>query len=121
MVGSALAAQPSLTQAPTNVVLTSLLAFGMGTQAGVARHIGVKDINTVVVTSTIVGLAYDSLLGARLGQSWHRRAFSILLIGLGATTGTLLLRVGIHYGVLLAACVLISVALIGHRLLLSKR
>jgi uncharacterized membrane protein YoaK (UPF0700 family) len=121
MVGSALAVQPSLAQAPTNVVLTSLLAFGMGAQAGVARHIGVRDINTVVVTSTIVGLAYDSVLGARLGQTWHRRAFSILLIGLGATTGTLLLRVGIHYGVLLAACVLISVALIGHRLLLSKR
>ena len=72
-------------------------------------------------TSTIVGLAYDSKLGAKLGQSWHRRAFSILLIGLGATTGAILLRVGIHYGILLAASVLISVALIGHRLLGAKR
>ncbi len=46
---------------PIKYAVTGALGLAMGLQAGAARHIGVKDVTTVVVTSTIVGLAYDSV------------------------------------------------------------
>src|SRR6478736_5720293 len=49
------------------VVVTTLLGGAMGTQAATARFVAVKDVTTVVVTSTITGLAADSVLGS--GQS----------------------------------------------------
>ena len=40
-------------------------ARAMGMQAAAARHIAVKDVTTVVVTSTITGLAADTLRARR--------------------------------------------------------
>src|SRR5581483_6750024 len=39
------------------VTVTTLAAVAMGLQAATARHLAVKDVTTVVVTSTITGLA----------------------------------------------------------------
>ena len=67
--------------------ITAALGAAMGCQAATARHIAVKDVTTVVVTSTLTGLASDSVLGRGEGQPWKRRAGAIVLIGLGRSHG----------------------------------
>ena len=96
------------------LTITGILGLAMGMQAGVARHIAVKDVTTVVVTSTLVGLAYDSRFGGKANQQWRRRLGALLLIGAGAAVGALLLQVGIWAGMMLAAAITLAVALLGH-------
>ncbi len=94
--------------------VTGLLGLAMGMQAGAARHIGVKDVTTVVVTSTLVGLAFDSRIAGGSKQPWLRRGGAILLIGAGAAAGALLLQVHIGAGILAAAAITFAVAVLGH-------
>ena len=100
--------------APFDLAITGSLAAVMGLQASVARHIGVKDVTTVVVTSTITGFAADSRLGGGKGQPWFRRLAAIVLILLGAGVGALLLTQGIAWGVALSAVITLAVTAIGH-------
>ena len=97
-----------------NQVLTGALGLAMGVQAGAARHIGVADVTTVVVTSTIVGLAFDSVFGGGGNKNWARRLLAILLIGTGALVGALLLGTHIGLGMLVSAVITLVVALLGH-------
>jgi len=97
-------------------VMTIGLASAMGLQAAAARRIAVKDVTTVVVTSTITGLAADSRLGAGLEQPWMRRTGAILLIGAGAAVGALLLSVSAWLSVAVPAVLTIAVGLAGHLL-----
>ena len=98
-----------------NFAITGALGLAMGMQAGAARHIGVKDVTTVVVTSTLVGLAFDSRFGGGTGnQPWFRRAGAVLLIGLGAAVGALLLHVHVGLGMAVAAVITLAVAVLGH-------
>jgi uncharacterized membrane protein YoaK (UPF0700 family) len=100
---------------PVKLTVTGALGLAMGMQAGAARHIGVKDVTTVVVTSTIVGLAFDSVFAARTkGHPWPRRVLAIALIGAGAAVGALLLRVHIGAGMGVAAVITLAAALLGH-------
>ncbi len=99
---------------PLNLAITGGLGLAMGMQAGAARHIGVKDVTTVVVTSTLVGLAFDSRFGRGGGQPWARRAGAVLLIGAGAAVGALLLNVHIGLGMAAAALITLVAALLGH-------
>ncbi|WP_332908222.1 YoaK family protein [Naasia lichenicola] len=94
--------------------VTGILGAAMGMQAGVARHLGVADVTTVVVTSTLVGLAFDSHLGRRNGQKWVRRLLAVVLIALGALTGAALLQLQLGYGIGLAALITVIVAILGH-------
>ena len=94
--------------------VTGLLGLAMGLQAGTARHIAVKDVTTVVVTSTLVGLAFDSRLGGNAKQQWRRRLGAIVLIGAGAALGALLLRFHIGAGMTASAVLTLAVALLGH-------
>lgn len=94
--------------------ITASLGAAMGVQAATARHIAVKDVTTVVVTSTITGLAADSWLGARTGQPWVRRALAIALILVGASVGALALQLGLAAGIGVSAALTIAVALGGH-------
>ncbi|WP_296666078.1 YoaK family protein [Demequina sp.] len=114
----ALAAVPAaLVDAPgrgLQYAVTAALGLAMGCQAAAARHVAVKDVTTVVVTSTITGLASDSVLGKGGGQPWKRRAGAILLIGLGALTGALLLKLHIGAGMALSAVLTLVVAWMGH-------
>ena len=98
------------TGTPTAFGITALLAAAMGAQAAVARGIAVKDVTTVVVTSTLTGLAADSWFGARADQPWRRRVAAVALIGLGAVVGTLLLAYGPWAGVALTAVLTLVVA-----------
>ena len=99
---------------PLNLAITGAMGLSMGAQAGSARHIGVADVTTVVVTSTLVGLAFDSRFGGGMDKHpWARRAGAILLIGAGAATGALLLHGGIGFGLLLAAVITAVVVVLG--------
>ncbi|CAN5218411.1 YoaK family protein [soil metagenome] len=100
---------------PLKLSVTGALGLAMGMQAGAARQIGVKDVTTVVVTSTMVGLAFDSVFAARTpGHPWQRRVLAIVLIGAGAAVGALLLRVHIGAGMGLAALITLVAAVLGH-------
>ncbi len=105
---------PSTRPDALNFAVTGALGYSMGLQAGAARHIAVKDVTTVVVTSTLVGLAFDSVLGGGGGQPWKRRAGAVLLILCGAAVGALLLRIGLGAGMALAALIVLIVAALGH-------
>lgn len=98
-----------------NFIVTGALGLAMGMQAGAARHIGVKDVTTVVVTSTLVGLAFDSRFGGGSGnQPWFRRAGAVVLIGAGAAVGALLLQVHVGLGMAVAAVITLIAAAVGH-------
>ena len=99
---------------PLNLAITGALGLAMGMQAGVARHIGVKDVTTVVVTSTLAGLAFDSRFAGNAKQQWKRRLGAVLLIAGGAAVGALLLRVNLAVPLALSAVISLVVALLCH-------
>ena len=94
--------------------VTALLGLAMGMQAGTARHIAVADVTTVVVTSTLAGLGFDSRLGRGVSQPWVRRLLAVVLIAAGALVGAALLLVRFWLGLGLAALILVVVAALGH-------
>ncbi|GAA5075357.1 YoaK family protein [Thermocatellispora tengchongensis] len=91
--------------------MASALALAMGAQAATARHLAVKDVTTVVVTSTLTGLAADSPLGAARGQGARRRVAAVTLITAGAAAGAALCQV--HEGLAVAAAALAVLAVTG--------
>lgn len=95
-------------------VITSALATVMGIQAAAAKRLKVAEITTVVVTSTITGLASDSRLAGGKGAFWARRALAILLIGLGAVAGGFALLIDLWVGVAISALLSAVVAIAGH-------
>ena len=99
---------------PVELTLTALLAVAMGIQAATARHLAVKDITTVVVTSLITGLAADSRIGGGVGQPWVRRIVALALICAGATGGALAISLHLGAGVALSAAIVLVVTLVGH-------
>jgi uncharacterized membrane protein YoaK (UPF0700 family) len=100
---------------PLLLTVTTALGFAMGAQAGAARHIAVKDVTTVVVTSTITGFAADSVFGARIEKHpWRRRAGAIVLIGAGAAVGALALHLHIGLGMAISAIITVVVTVLGH-------
>lgn len=94
--------------------VVALLGVAMGMQAGAARHIAVADVTTVVVTSTLAGLAFDSVLGRSTAQPWLRRLLAVVLIAAGALVGAALLQVRFWLGLGLATLLLVAVAALGH-------
>ncbi|MFB7657706.1 MULTISPECIES: DUF1275 family protein [unclassified Streptomyces] len=93
--------------------MAAALALAMGAQAATARHLAVKDVTTVVVTSTLTGLAADSRLGAARGGGALRRVAAVTLIVLGAATGAVLCRVHEGLAVAAAAGVVLAVTVLG--------
>ena len=96
---------------------TTIAALAMGTQAAAARHIAVKDVTTVVVTSTLTGLAADSPIGAGkagwLAGGTGRRLTAVVLILLGALVGAALLKVHLGAGLLVAGVVIAATTVVG--------
>ncbi|WP_344775233.1 YoaK family protein [Nocardioides panacisoli] len=95
------------------VSVTTGAAVAMGLQAATARHVAVQDVTTVVVTSTITGLAADSILGGGSSVRSARRFLAVALILLGAAVGALLLKVHLGAGLLLAGVVIAVVTVVG--------
>lgn len=111
-----LAVTGALSFLPINEVLihTVTLAIGilMGFQAIAARRVGVPDVSTVVITSTL------SLLFSEAGRYWGgaqtastmRRLAAVVSMFLGAACGALLLQTALWCAMLVPAFILISVA-----------
>ncbi|MEU7692000.1 DUF1275 domain-containing protein [Microbispora hainanensis] len=93
--------------------MAAALALAMGMQAATARHLAVKDVTTVVVTSTLTGLAADSRLGAARSQGALRRAAAVMWIILGAAAGAALCQVNEGLAVAVAALVVLAVSGLG--------
>ncbi|MDP9983546.1 uncharacterized membrane protein YoaK (UPF0700 family) [Pseudarthrobacter oxydans] len=104
---------PPQAGAPITLTITAALALAMGLQAATARHLSVKDVTTVVVTSTLTGLAADSRIGGGTGAHWGRRLGAVVLILVGAAVGAALLEVHVGLGVLLTALLSLGVAITG--------
>ncbi|GAA2093391.1 YoaK family protein [Brevibacterium salitolerans] len=113
LTGLVMAVDPSQNHT-AGTVTTSVLALVMGMQAAAARKVGVADVTTVVVTSTMVGLASESRLAGGSGDKWPRRILAIACILLGALVGALTLMVNLWLGVLLTAIIIGAVAVLGH-------
>jgi uncharacterized membrane protein YoaK (UPF0700 family) len=97
------------------VTSTTLVAVAMGIQAATARFIAIKDVTTVVVTSTLTGLAADSVFGnGKVTHTW-RRALAVALILAGAAVGALALQVSLGAGLLVAGLVIGAVTVVGAR------
>lgn len=96
------------------LTVTGGLGFAMGMQAATARHIAVKDVTTVVVTSTLAGLAADSWLGGNTGQQWKRRLGAVVLIGSGAAFGAAALNAHLALGLYVSGGITLVAALLGH-------
>jgi len=99
-------------QTPLLLVIVAALSVAMGLQAATARHLAVKDITTVVVTSLITGLAADAAVSG-IRQPWPRRVLALVLISAGAMVGALTLRWHPGLGLSLAAMVSFVVAGVG--------
>lgn len=99
---------------PVGLTITTALGAAMGVQAATARFIAVKDVTTVVVTSTLTGLAADSVLGSGQGRGHSlRRASAVLLILAGAAAGAALLKWELGAGLALSAVITLAVTVVG--------
>lgn len=98
---------------PLRLSITGALGAAMGMQAATARQIAVADVTTVVVTSTITGLAADSWFGRRVSHPWPRRVAAVALILAGAAAGALALKIHIALGISISALITLIVAVWG--------
>ncbi len=96
------------------VVIATAVAAVMGQQAMVARALAVKDMTTVVVTSTLASLAGETWPAGVRGAVGNRRLAAIVVIFLGAVAGALLLRLHIAVPLGLAAALTCVVVVVGH-------
>lgn len=92
------------------LMVTGVLAVVMGAQAISVRAVGVSDVTTIVVTSTLANLAADSHLAGGRGQRALRRLGAVAAMGLGAVLGALLIRFSGGPVALLAAAGIMLVA-----------
>ncbi|WP_245885817.1 YoaK family protein [Kineococcus rhizosphaerae] len=106
--------EPGTSPPPAAVLVTTVLGLAMGGQAAAARRLGVKDVTTVVVTSTLTGLAADSRLAGGTGDGWRRRLGAVVLILAGAAVGAALLRWHVGAGLALAGLISLVAAWLGH-------
>ena len=99
---------------PFGITITTLLGAAMGVQAATARFVAIRDVTTVVVTSTITGLAADSAIGSGTGAGHTtRRVLAVVLILAGAAVGAALLRWHLGAGLLLAGAIALATTLVG--------
>ena len=99
------------------VAITTVLGGAMGVQAATARWIAIRDITTVVVTSTIAGMAADVGLATGWGVGFRglaaRRPVVVVLMIVGALVGAALVQWHRAAGLLLAGVVTGVVVLVG--------
>jgi uncharacterized membrane protein YoaK (UPF0700 family) len=94
---------------PQPGLLAAILAFAMGLQGGATRKLGVADLPTTVVTSTLTGLAADSVLAGGASVRWRRRLGALAALMTGAFIGASLVNASPVLGLLPAMVVLSAV------------
>jgi uncharacterized membrane protein YoaK (UPF0700 family) len=86
----------------------ALLAFTMGVRNTAVRRIGVPDMTTTVLTTTLTGLASDSRLGGGDNPNAAHRAMSVLSMFTGALLGAIcLLHIGATWALGIAAGIVV--------------
>jgi uncharacterized membrane protein YoaK (UPF0700 family) len=101
---------------PVMIVITGVLALLLGAQAAAVKHIGIRDLSTVVVTMTMVNLASDSRIAGGRGASWFRRVAAIVTMGLGAlASAAVTLHLGGAYALVLAGLVMAGATVLMQR------
>ncbi|SNS36825.1 YoaK family protein [Rhodococcoides kyotonense] len=99
------------------IAVAAASSLAMGIQAAVARSVAVRDMPTVVVTSTLTSFASESVTKPNTGTArfLDRRIGAVAAIFVGAVVGALLLLVHPGVALLTAATVTLAVAGVGHR------
>jgi uncharacterized membrane protein YoaK (UPF0700 family) len=87
------------------LVLIAGLAVTFGTQNATARQFGIQELSTTVLTSTIVGIGFDSRLAGGTGQRGKLRYAVVLTMCGGALLGATLTLVAVAPIIALAAVV----------------
>jgi uncharacterized membrane protein YoaK (UPF0700 family) len=92
----AAAAALSLSQraASIDLVIVGLLAVAMGMRTVTVRRLGISDVSTTVLTSTLAGLAADTLMRGAPFRTGGVRLVIVVAMLLGAASGALLLGGG---------------------------
>ena len=96
------------------LILTAGLAMTFGSQNATARQFGIQELSTTVLTSTIVGLGFDSRLAGGTGHREKLRYSVVVTMGAGAVVGATITRFTVAPAIALAAAVVaVSVAIFG--------
>ncbi|ANY25582.1 DUF1275 domain-containing protein [Gordonia terrae] len=116
LILAALFAIPRFADSAHFEILAACATAGvMGVQACVARKLAIRDMTTVVVTSTLTQLSADLFTGGWRGW-WNRRSAAILALFAGAVVGAVLLRYAhMSWAMGLAAVLTAAVCIQGHR------
>jgi uncharacterized membrane protein YoaK (UPF0700 family) len=92
------------------LVLIAGLAVTYGSQNATARQFGIQELSTTVLTSTIVGIGFDSRLAGGTGQRGKLRYAVVLTMCGGAMLGATLTLVAVAPIIALAALVVATSA-----------
>lgn len=92
----AVAAALSLKQraASSDLIVVGLLAVAMGMRTATVRRLGISDVSTTVLTSTLAGLAADALFSGAPFRAGGVRLVVVAAMLLGAASGAVLLSGG---------------------------
>jgi uncharacterized membrane protein YoaK (UPF0700 family) len=92
-------------QTNTKLILITGLAVTFGLQNATARQLGIQELSTTVLTSTVVGIGVDSRLAGGTGEREKLRYSVVLAMCGGAILGATLSRVAVAPVIALAAAV----------------
>lgn len=96
------------------LVMSSLGALAMGLQAYVARKLAIRDVTTVVVTSTLTAFAGELFIRPNIKSLVNRRVAAILAMLLGAAVGALVVHLSTGYALVGAGLIIVVVSILGH-------
>jgi uncharacterized membrane protein YoaK (UPF0700 family) len=89
----------------TKLILAAGLAVTFGSQNATARLFGIQELSTTVLTSTIVGLGFDSRLAGGTGHREKLRYTVVVTMCAGAVAGATITRFTVAPAIALAAAV----------------
>jgi uncharacterized membrane protein YoaK (UPF0700 family) len=98
----------------TKLILIAGLALTFGSQAATARQFGIQELSTTVLTTTIVGIGFDSRVAGGTGHREKLRYSVVLTMCAGALVGATLTRWFVAPVVALAAVVVAAAAAVFH-------
>lgn len=96
----------------------AMLAFAMGIRNSVVRKMGVADMTTTVITTTLTGLAADSSFGGGQNPNATHRGMSVVCMFVGALVGAAFV-VHVHPGAALGLAAALTVGLAAYLRLTS--
>jgi uncharacterized membrane protein YoaK (UPF0700 family) len=104
----------------TDMAIVGLLAVAMGMRTVTVRRLGIADVSTTVLTSTLASLASDTLFRGAPFRTGGIRLVIVVAMLLGAAGGALLLGSGVAQVLGLAAG-LVLVVTVGYVTVLWRR